>query len=354
MRILKQTENHWKLRIESDDDLWVLARLASTGRHLAMLGERRDTTTAESGSRAKAAERKKMWIELRILNTEYQSYSDILRVHGIIEQAPIDIGSHHTHLIEIGDEIELISMVPFPAFDSSLLKDAVDSSNKSNVSVVVVENDEIILFEITSRGLREGATWTMRGGGKRGDVRTSESVAQSFQKQVAKEILAATSTELPMILCGPGHAREKLRSVILEIEPERNLRLIGTSMAGRAGANEVIREGLANEFLEDHAINKEIQLLEEVWKRISSNGAVAYGEQALVRAMSEGAIETLLIAIDLLRDEETQLDDKLLRDWVQGLDAIGGQLIQCSTDHDAGEQLLGLGGVVALLRYKMV
>ncbi|MBF14358.1 MAG: hypothetical protein CMA97_02450 [Euryarchaeota archaeon] len=354
MRILKQTENHWKLRIESDDDLWVLARLASTGRHLAMLGERRDTTTAESGSRAKAAERKKMLIELRILNTEYQSYSDILRVHGIIEQAPIDIGSHHTHLIEIGDEIELISMVAFPAFDSSLLKDAVDSSNKSNVSVVVVENDEIILFEITSRGLREGATWTMRGGGKRGDVRTSESVAQSFQKQVAKEILAATSTELPMILCGPGHAREKLRTVILEIEPERNLRLIGTSMAGRAGANEVIREGLANEFLEDHAINKEIQLLEEVWKRISSNGAVAYGEQALVRAMSEGAIETLLVAIDLLRDEETQLDDKLLRDWVQGLDAIGGQLIQCSTDHDAGEQLLGLGGVVALLRYKMV
>ena len=70
--------------------------------------------------------------------------------------------------------------------------------------------------------------------------------------------------------------------------------------------------------------------------------------------MSEGAIETLLVAIDLLRDEETQLDDKLLRDWVQGLDAIGGQLIQCSTDHDAGEQLLGLGGVVALLRYKMV
>ena len=75
MHILNQGENHWKLRIESEDDLWVLARLASNGRHLAMLGERRDTTTAESGSRAKAAERKKMWIELRILSTEYQSYS---------------------------------------------------------------------------------------------------------------------------------------------------------------------------------------------------------------------------------------------------------------------------------------
>jgi protein pelota len=125
-------------------------------------------------------------------------------------------------------------------------------------------------------------------------------------------------------------------------------------MAGRAGANEVIREGLANEFLEDHAIHKEMQLLEEVWKRISSNGAVAYGEQALLQAMAEGAIETLLVAVDLLRDEQTQLDGKLLSEWVRGLDDIGGTLMQCSTDHDAGEQLLGLGGVVALLRYKMV
>ena len=354
MHILNQDENHWKLRIESEDDLWVLARLASNGRHIAMLGERRDTTTAESGSRAKAAERKKMWIELRILSTEYQSYSDTLRVHGTIVQAPMDIGSHHTHLIEVGDDIELIANGPFPDFDATLLKDAVDSSNKSNIAVVVAENDEIILFEITSRGLREGATWTMRGGGKRGDVRTSESVAQSFQKQVVKEILAATSTNIPMILCGPGHAREKLKSVILEIEPERTLRLIATSMAGRAGANEIIREGLANEFLEDYAINKEMQLLEEVWARISSNGAVAYGQQDLARAMEEGAIETLLVAIDLLRDEETEIDGEVLSTWIRGLDDIGGKLVQCSTEHDAGEQLMGLGGVVALLRYKMV
>ena len=354
MRILKQTENHWKLRIESEDDLWVLARLATPSRHLAMLGERRDTTTAESGLRAKAAERKRMWIELRVQTTEYQSYSDTLRVHGIIEQAPIDIGSHHTHMIEVGDEIELTTSDIFPSFDHALLKDAVDSSNKSNVSLIVVENDEIVLFEITPRGLREGATWTMRGGGKRGDARTSETVAQSFLKQVTKEILAATSTELPMILCGPGHAREKLKSVILEVDMNRNLRSIGTSMAGRAGANEVIREGLANDFLENHAIHKEIQLLEEVWTRISSNGAVAYGEQSLVRAMAEGAIETLLVAVDLLRDEQTELDGKLLQDWVRGLDDIGGNLVQCSVDHDAGEQLLGFGGVVALLRYKMV
>ena len=142
-------------------------------------------------------------------------------------------------------------------------------------------------------------------GGGNGDVRNSEAVSQSFQKQVCKEILAPTNATLPMIY-GPGHAREKLRGVILEAQPGRVIRMIATSMAGRSGANEVIRNGLADEFLEDYAIQKEMKRLKK-YGRISSNGAVAYGEQALIRAMNEGAIETLLVAVDLLRDHETQL-----------------------------------------------
>ena len=57
-------------------------------------------------------------------------------------------------MIEVGDEIELTTSDTFPSFDHALLKDAVDSSNKSNVSLIVVENDEVVLFEITPRGLQ--------------------------------------------------------------------------------------------------------------------------------------------------------------------------------------------------------
>ena len=354
MQLLNQSEEHWKLRIDSEDDLWVLARFAISGRSLAMLGERRDTTTAESGDRAKAAERKKMWIQLRILTTEYKTYSNILRVHGTIEQAPVDIGSHHTHLVEVGDELEIHSSSGFPEYDRLLLTDTMTTDKKSNVSIIVVENDEIILFEVTRRGLREGATWTMRGGGKRGDVRTSETVAKSFQQQVAKEILAATSTQLPMILCGPGHARERLRNVILSQDPQRTIRLVSTSMAGRSGANEIIRDGLADELLSEHAISKEIKLLEEVWLRLSKNGAVAYGENELSRAMNEGAIETLLVSADKIRDPEAMIEGTPVSKWIEAISDIGAELVQCSSDHDSGEQLNNMGGIIALLRYKLV
>ena len=68
----------WRLRVETEDDLWTLARLARKGMDIGMLGERRDQTTGgEEGGRAKAAERKKMWIRLSIESTDYQSFSEI-------------------------------------------------------------------------------------------------------------------------------------------------------------------------------------------------------------------------------------------------------------------------------------
>ena len=69
--------------------------------------------------------------------------------------------------------------------------------------------------------------------------------------------------------------------------------------------------------------------------------------------MSEGAIETFLITAELLRDESETIQGKTWAKWTEGLDDIGAELVQCSTDHDAGQQLIGLGGAVALLRYTM-
>jgi protein pelota len=131
------------------------------------------------------------------------------------------------------------------------------------------------------------------------------------------------------------------------------MKSIATSMAGRAGANEILREGLAGELLSEHAITREIALIENAWERLATNGAVAYGTEFLMKAMNEGAIETLLISAELLREENELIGKQTWMEWVNGLSDIGAELVQCSTDHDAGQQLLGLGGVVALLRYTM-
>ncbi|MBA4694235.1 MAG: hypothetical protein DWC06_05260 [Candidatus Poseidoniales archaeon] len=342
MQVIKREFDHYRIRIDSEDDLWALARLCIKGRSLGMLGERRDQTTAgQEGGRAKSAERKKMWIKLAIESNEFHTFADTLRVHGIIEEAKFDLGSHHTHIIEVRDEVELTSAKGFPDVDKELIQQACKDSGKAKVVILVVESDEAILYEVSSRGVREVSTWTMRGGGKYTGAKISEGVSKSFFEKIANEANESIHEGTPIVICGPGHARERLAPLINGAK-----KLIATSMGGRGAANEVISEGLAGDILSEHAVVQETALLEEVWKRISTNGAVAYGREMIEKALAEGAIETLLVSADLLRES----------DWesiVAGLGDIGAKLVQCSTDHDAGEQLLGMGGAVALLRFKV-
>ncbi len=354
MNILKRDLHEWRLRVETLDDLWVLARLARRGVSVAMLGERRDQTTAgEEGGRSKQAERKKMWIQLSVQTTEHQSFSDTLRIHGIIEEAPIDIGMHHTHMVELRDDLVLTNTKGFSEMDVQLLKESESASKQGQVALLVVEGDEIILYFITARGLRESATWTMRGGGKRGDLRQHERVASQFRQTIVDGLTQQLDEMMPLVLCGPGRNRDRMLEDLRGAGHRRPMLSVATSMGGRGAANEVLRDGLAGELLAQHRMVQEVTLLEEAWVRISTNGAVAYGGEAIKKAVQEGAVERLLILADLLRDDTSTCDGSPWSDLVEQITSFGGEIIQCSADHDAGEQLVGFGGAVALLRYSV-
>ena len=145
MRRVKRLDEGIRLRVEDQDDLWVIAQIC-----------RRDSTTGtKEDGRAKSAERKPMWIVLRTQETAFQSFTDNLRVHGIIEEAKIDIGSHHTHVVSPGDEVEISREGGLAKPDLDLIKEAISSGTKAKAGLIVVESDEVLVFEVTSRGIRD-------------------------------------------------------------------------------------------------------------------------------------------------------------------------------------------------------
>ena len=132
MRQIKKLDEGVRLRIESEDDLWVLAQLCRPQSTLGMLSHRRDSTTGtKEDGRAKNAERKPMWIVLETEKTEFQAFTDNLRAHGIIVDANFDIGLHHTHIISPGDEIELSFPGGLVNSDLILLKETIKSGSKA-------------------------------------------------------------------------------------------------------------------------------------------------------------------------------------------------------------------------------
>ena len=344
MKIIERHEHRFRMRVECQDDLWYLAKLCLENRFFGMLGARRDQTTGgQEGERAKSAERKKAWIKLKIEHAEFQTFGDNLRIHGIIEEAPFDKGLHHTHLVETGDEFELESDGGFLLHDIDLIERSVSSSGRANVAILVVEHDEISLYEVTGRGMREVTYWSMRGGGKYHGIKQLDSIHLAFFNKAAKECNELIDSSIPMVICGPGHSREKI-SGSLHHETKR---LVATSIGGRSAANEILSKNLGGDLLKEHAIVTETALLEEAWRRMATGGAVTYGKESLHACLDSGNIETFLITADLLREDEEWIQ------FVNGLDEIGAKFVQCSSDHDAGQQLIGMGGAVALLRYKV-
>ncbi len=349
MRRVKRLDEGLRLRVESEDDLWVLSQVCGTGCMVGMLSHRRDSTTGtKEDGRAKSAERKPMWIVLECSETAFQPFTDNLRIHGVIKEAKIDIGSHHTHVISSGNEIELTREGGLSKADESLIKEAISSGRRARSGLIVVENDEVLIFEVATHGIRDVSQFNLRGGGKRtGD---SSAVSKEFFESVSKETRMVFPDDMPLIICGPGMAREGFEKLLRGLGAGNKIVNAPTSIGGRAAANEVLADGLADSLLGEHAIVEQVRAIEEGLKRVSMDGAVTYGMTMVSDAASQGAVETLVIEAGLLRAEEGGSGWSSIAEAVE---ASGGRVIQASTEHDAGKQLEGMGGAIALLRWKL-
>jgi len=349
MRRVKRLDEGARVRIESEDDLWVMSQICSPGTLVGMLSHRRDSTTGtREDGRAKSAERKPMWILLEATDSAFQPFTDNLRVHGTIKEAKIDIGSHHTHVIGNGDEVEVSRGGGLSSTDLSLLKEAFASGRRARAGLLVVESDEVLIFEVATHGIRDVSQFTMRGGGKR--VSDASSVRKGFFERVAKEAMLVFPDPMPLVLCGPGMSRERLEANLRDLGAKKEIVNSATSIGGRAAANEVLGEGLADSLLGEHALVKQVRAIEEGLRRIATEGAVTYGSVAISEASNQGAVEALVINASTLRSQDSSKAN--WEEIANQVGASGGEVIQSSSDHDAGQQLLGLGGAIALLRWK--
>ena len=145
-------------------------------------------------------------------------------------------------------------------------------------------------------------------------AKVSEGVSKSFFEKISNEANESIAEGTPVMILWTRAMLEKLAPLI-----NGPTKLVATSMEEEALLTEVISEGLAGDVLAEHAVVQETALLEEAWTRISTNGPVAYGAEMINKALEEGAIETLLISADLVREEKWE-------SMVSGLDEIGAKL----------------------------
>jgi len=344
MKVLHQDANNNEIKLlpETLDDLW----------HLHNLVDERDlvfATTFRRGDekgdklRPDRVEKVKMRLGIRVKKVEFQESEDVLRILGTIEQGPQDIGEHHTLMMGTGEAISIVKPEWKPQhFDR--IKRAIASSEKPTIFFVAIEDTDAVIAAAREYGLKEYATITRNPGGKMYDSKPNES---EYLDEVVEKLKLIVHGE-PLILLGPGFVKEALAKRLREKAPEisKFVSIQHTGQAGMAGIHEILKQGVGGKFLEDTRVAKETHLMEQLFSEIGKGGLFAYGE-AEVRAATEAGAVTMLLVLD------TKLRTSSVDELLKRVEDSKGEFIIVSSLHEAGRRLESLGGIAALLRYRM-
>ncbi|MGD1060812.1 MAG: mRNA surveillance protein pelota [Methanomassiliicoccales archaeon] len=345
MRVLHQDTRTGEIKLLADnmDDLWHLYNIIEKGDLVLAVTYRREEAKSDK-VRAERGEKKRVFLGIRVDKVEFHEFESRLRITGVIEQGPQDLGAFHTLNLELGDNISIIKE---HWRDSTLerIKRAIDDSKRPTIVFVSIENDEATIAVLRQYGIQNVATIYGPSSGKQYEQKED----LTFFDEVIDKVKQIVTGDVPLVILGPGFAKEELLSKGKEKAPEQFRRafIYHTGQAGMAGIHELMKEGLGAEVLEGSRVAQETNAVEKVLEEIAKDGPVAYGPKEVEEAAEAGAIESLLVLDVLIREKDM---DPLLKK----VESARGTVMVVSEHHEAGKKLEALGGMAALLRYRMV
>jgi len=211
------------------------------------------------------------------------------------------------------------------------------------VVIALIEEGEASIGVLRQFGVQMAAE--IRQGSGKG---SGEDTRSGFLREVAAAIDQTAQEGADVILAGPGFTKEDLKKVIDSTNPDLAGRIAmdDTSSIGRSGFQEVLRRGAVKSVLESSRIAREAKLIEELFREIATDGRAAYGRKEVETARNYGAIESLLVLDELARRGSL---DEIMREVADAR----GRVVIFSSEFEPGDRLRSLGGVAALLRFKI-
>jgi len=345
MKILHQDKREGKIKVRIDnlDDLWHLKNIINPEDVVSAITYRREETQRDK-IRSERGEKKRMRLDIEVEKVEFHEFTDRLRILGVIIEGPQDHGSYHTLNLTEGDELTIIK--EWKQHELDRLKEAVDRSEEPLITFVALEEDEATIAIMRQYGVKEMATLSPNRGGKMYD--SEKMTREEFFQEIVKKLETIIDPGEPLVILGPGFTKEDFFEYCKRNDAElvKNTEVVPAGEGGMTGVNEVIKKGKERDTLDGQRMSYESEMVEELLREIKSDGAYSYGMENVKEAVRIGAVATLLILDTRVRDEE---GERLMRKTEE----LGGEVIVISSTHEGGEKLEALGGVGALLRYKI-
>ena len=336
------------------DDLWHLYNIIYKG-DLIYTRTTRETKTDAEYSRPKKGKRVSVFLGVEAEDVVWDRSLNRLRVHGRIHEAPEDIagrGSHHTLNITMNKPITIVK--------EEWLKHQIDRLERAKrfkappVIVVSIDSEEYCIATIRQYGVDVQIESKARLPGKLEAEKRTQALQNYFKEALNTLKTLWQTNRCPIVILGVGFIKNQFAKYVESEAPEVAQDIVdvkSVNNSGVAGIQEALRSGVLETALKNIRVAEEARMVEEVLARLGGEkGDVTYGLEQVERADGFGAVQTLLVADFVIRDasDEERLG---LEGLMRLVEEKGGKVVVVSVEHEAGQKLLALGGVAALLRF---
>ncbi|MEA1931672.1 MAG: mRNA surveillance protein pelota [Euryarchaeota archaeon] len=334
---------------ETVDDLWHLSYVLEPG-DLVSGDTTRRIQRNDDQMRDTGGEREHISVTIEVESVEFARFANRLRVGGVITGCSREdqLGLHHTLNVEQHEELTIEKH--FKADQIERIEEAEAAADNPDVAIATVEEGEAYIHLVKEYGVDEYASFT-KPTGKGEYSRPREELFGELGSA-----LGHLDTDA-IILAGPGFTKQDARDYIVENhrDLEELITVVDTSSAGGRGVHEVLKRGAVEEVQDETRIAREAETIDELMVRIGDGAKAAYGIEAVQEAAEFGAVEELLILDERLRDERQAEGDWEIdvNEVIDSVEQKGGEITVFSKEFQPGQQLKNLGGIAALLRYRL-
>jgi len=357
LRLLKHDERRGIMVLlpEDVDDLWALYVAIEPGDIVRARTTREKRIKAE-GQKGRRGKRISVKLGVEVEKKAFDALMKRLRLLGIIREAPYELegelGKHHALNIKPGMALE-IQKEAWGRYQLDVIKRACSKKPKPLI-VISLDDEDYCIALVGMRDvevLAEGRNTTTAG------APSKEEALKPFFREVLDALKRAWEEHRrPIAIIGPSLERDLFLSALRREHPELAKEVVstrGVSTGGLSGIYEALRAGVLVKALSEARLVEEAEAIRELLARLGrGEGSVAYGLDDVRYACSVGAVELLLISDAVLRDADDALRLEL-ENLMIDVEAKKGRVMIVGSSHEAGRNLLSLGGIAALLRFSL-
>lgn len=335
------------VRVTDLDDIWYLRYIIEEGD----LVKAKTTRKIKIGDTENAKVTKKtLTLTIEAETIDIADSGHAVRINGKIREGPEDLPRDQYHALSLEEGVECTITKPnWLAYQKQKLEEA--TREKSTYLLCVLDREEV-LFAITKKKGFKKLT------GFKGDVPKKGKdvdIKKDFHQEIIKLLEEYTKRFSPenIIVASPAFYKEDLVKKVKDEDLKKKIVLATCSTVNASALDEVMKRPELATVLKGSRARKEKMLVEELLTEIQKDALAVYGIRAVQHAISAGAVSKLLLTDSFIQKQKEKKTFDVIDEQMKHVDALKGEIHIISSEQESGKKLDGLGGIAALLRYKI-